>query len=191
MYSASQVERATIFCFCDCQLMGHVSRKNTMPEVLVLPSKSSPMSLSLNPIRCRSLFFFLRGFKHANFLLLRPSDEQVIHIHPTMRIPSLERRKQKDNFARDRTLVLRQLQCASEHECCAGQQEILERECLPRAETAIHAIVTNVVRYDIEDEKLAPAKDGLMVHNSTSSPAKRPMGSTDCQRSRRTFRKTR
>ncbi|WVZ84029.1 hypothetical protein U9M48_031110 [Paspalum notatum var. saurae] len=99
--------------------------------------------------------------------------------------------KQKDNFARDRTLVLRQLQCASEHECCAGQQEILERECLPRAETAIHAIVTNVVRYDIEDEKLAPAKDGLMVHNSTSSPAKRPMGSTDCQRSRRTFRKTR
>ncbi|CAD6263311.1 unnamed protein product [Miscanthus lutarioriparius] len=87
--------------------------------------------------------------------------------------------KQKDSFVRDRAVVLRELHFASEHESCAGQQEILERESLPRAETSIHGIVTNIVRYDIEDEKLAPPKDDLMNH-SRSNPAKRHMEGTDC-----------
>ena len=47
------------------------------------------------------------------------------------------------------------------------------------AETSIHGIVTNIVRYDIEDEKLAPPKDDLMNH-SHSNPAKRHMEGTDC-----------
>lgn len=87
--------------------------------------------------------------------------------------------KQKDSFVRDRALVLRELHSAAEHESCAGQQEILERESLPRAETATHGIVTNIVKYDTEDEKLAPAKDDLINH-SRSNPAKRHMEGTDC-----------
>jgi mono-ADP-ribosyltransferase sirtuin 6 len=87
--------------------------------------------------------------------------------------------KQKDSFVRDRALVLKELQSAAEHETCGGQQEVLEREILPRAETSIHGIVTNVVRYDIEAEKLAPPKDDLMNH-SRSNPAKRHMEGTDC-----------
>lgn len=87
--------------------------------------------------------------------------------------------KQKDSFVRDRALVLRELHSAAEHQSSAGQQEILERESLPRAETSIHGIVTNIVRYDIEDEKLAPPKDDLMNH-SHSNLAKRHMEGTDC-----------
>ncbi|TVU13363.1 hypothetical protein EJB05_40415 [Eragrostis curvula] len=85
--------------------------------------------------------------------------------------------KQKDSFVRDKTLVLRELQCAAEQQSCAGQQEILERECLPKAETSTHAIVTNIVRYATEDGKVAPPKDNGVNHGS-SSPTKRHMEDT-------------
>jgi hypothetical protein len=47
MYSASQVESATTFCFWDCQLMGLLPRKNSTPVVLLRESTSLAMSLSL------------------------------------------------------------------------------------------------------------------------------------------------
>ncbi|AQK44303.1 NAD-dependent protein deacetylase SRT1 [Zea mays] len=90
--------------------------------------------------------------------------------------------KRKDSFVRDRALVLRELYSAAQRESCIGQQEILERENLPRAETSIHGIVTNIVRYDTEDEKLAPPKNDLMNH-SRSNPAKRHVEGTDCHSS--------
>jgi len=87
--------------------------------------------------------------------------------------------KQKGSFVRDRTLVTRELQCAAEHESCAGQQEIIERECSPRAETAIHAIVTNIVSYDMGDDKVRLPRDTGMNCGS-SNPAKRNMEGTGC-----------
>uniref|UniRef100_A0A0A9CN44 Uncharacterized protein n=1 Tax=Arundo donax TaxID=35708 RepID=A0A0A9CN44_ARUDO len=81
--------------------------------------------------------------------------------------------KQKDSFARDRSLAQAELQCAAEHQSCVGQQEILQRESLERSETSIHAIVTNIVRYDTED------KDNGMNHSS-NNPAKRHMEDTGC-----------
>lgn len=67
--------------------------------------------------------------------------------------------KQKDSFVRDKALVIQELQCAADNDSCAGQQEILERESLPRAETAIHAIVTNVVRYNVGNDKTSLPRD--------------------------------
>lgn len=87
--------------------------------------------------------------------------------------------KQKDSFVRDRSLVLRELECAAEHESCAGQQEILERESLPRAETTVQAIVTNIVRYDTKDDKVTPPKDNG-INSSSSNPTKRHMEGTGC-----------
>ncbi|XP_062184483.1 NAD-dependent protein deacetylase SRT1 isoform X4 [Phragmites australis] len=86
---------------------------------------------------------------------------------------------QKDSFVRDRSLVLRELECAAEHESCAGQQEILERESLPRAETTVQAIVTNIVRYDTKDDKVTPPKDNG-INSSSSNPTKRHMEGTGC-----------
>lgn len=78
--------------------------------------------------------------------------------------------KRKDSFVRDKTLVLRELECAAEHESCAGQQEILERESLPRAEIAIHAIVTNVVKHDMGNDKISLPRDkGVNCSNSNSA----------------------
>jgi mono-ADP-ribosyltransferase sirtuin 6 len=87
--------------------------------------------------------------------------------------------KQKDSFVRDRTLVIRELQCAAEHESCAGQQEILERGSLPRAETAIHAIVTDIVTYNMGDDTvLLPRYNGMNC--GSRNPAKRNIQGTAC-----------
>ncbi|CAM0907738.1 unnamed protein product [Alopecurus aequalis] len=80
--------------------------------------------------------------------------------------------KQKESFVRDRSLVLHELKCSAERQCRAGQQAILGRECLPRAETSTHAFVTNVVRYDAEDLKVAEPK-GARLDSSSSNLAKR------------------
>ncbi|GJN13000.1 hypothetical protein PR202_ga31333 [Eleusine coracana subsp. coracana] len=85
--------------------------------------------------------------------------------------------KQKGSFITDRSLVLRELHCAAEQQSCAGQQEILERESLPRVETCTHAIVTNIVRYATEDDKVVPLKDNEMKYSS-SSPTKRHIEDT-------------
>ncbi|KAL6660444.1 hypothetical protein ACP70R_001990 [Stipagrostis hirtigluma subsp. patula] len=87
--------------------------------------------------------------------------------------------KQQDSFVRDRSLVLRDLQSAAELHCSAGQQEILERASLPRAETSVHAIVTNIVRYDTEDDNGVPLKDNEMNRGS-SNPTKRCIESSGC-----------
>ncbi|GJN27941.1 hypothetical protein PR202_gb16009 [Eleusine coracana subsp. coracana] len=86
-------------------------------------------------------------------------------------------RKQKGSFITDKSLVLRELHCAAEQQSCAGQQEILERESLPRVETCTHAIVTNIVRYATEDDKVVPLMDNKMKYSS-SSPTKRHIEDT-------------
>uniref|UniRef100_A0A0A9CCE6 Uncharacterized protein n=1 Tax=Arundo donax TaxID=35708 RepID=A0A0A9CCE6_ARUDO len=50
MYSASQLDSATTFCFADCQLIGASPRKKITPVVLFLLSTSPARSLSLNPL---------------------------------------------------------------------------------------------------------------------------------------------
>jgi hypothetical protein len=52
MYSASQLDMTTTCCLTDCQLMGHLSRKNRIPLVLLLVSMSPAWSLSLYLTRC-------------------------------------------------------------------------------------------------------------------------------------------
>ncbi|KAG8083312.1 hypothetical protein GUJ93_ZPchr0015g6770 [Zizania palustris] len=89
--------------------------------------------------------------------------------------PHASLRKQKDSFVRDRSLVLRELQHAAEHQLCAGQQAILERESLPRVETSIHALVTNIARYDTEDIKVAIPMVTLMNSSGGGSLSKRRM----------------
>uniref|UniRef100_A0A0E0KNJ2 protein acetyllysine N-acetyltransferase n=1 Tax=Oryza punctata TaxID=4537 RepID=A0A0E0KNJ2_ORYPU len=86
--------------------------------------------------------------------------------------------KQKDSFVRDRSLVLQELQHAAEHRSRAGQHAILEREGVPRAETSIHALVTNIVRYDTEDIKVAVPMATWM--NSKGSLSKRRMDAIGC-----------
>ncbi len=86
--------------------------------------------------------------------------------------------KQKDSFVRDRSLVLQELQHAAEHRSRAGQHAILEREGVPRAETSIHALVTNIVRYDTEDSKAAVPMATWM--NSNGSRSKRHMDAIGC-----------
>lgn len=86
--------------------------------------------------------------------------------------------KQKDSFVRDRSLVLQELQHAAEHRSRAGQHAILEREGVPRAETSIHALVTNIVRYDTEDSKAAVPMATWM--NSNGSLSKRHMDAIGC-----------
>ncbi|XP_044964136.1 NAD-dependent protein deacetylase SRT1 isoform X1 [Hordeum vulgare subsp. vulgare] len=76
--------------------------------------------------------------------------------------------KQKESFVRDRILVLQEMKCTAERQSRAGQQSILERESLPRAETSIHAFVTNIVRYDAEDLKVADPK-GNWINSSSST----------------------
>ncbi|KAL5215477.1 hypothetical protein ABZP36_006878 [Zizania latifolia] len=88
--------------------------------------------------------------------------------------------KQKDSFVRDRSLVLRELQHAAEHQSCAGQQAVLERESLPRAETSIHALVTNIARYDTEDIKVAIPMVTLMNSSGRGSLSKRRMDAIGC-----------
>ncbi|KAL6851481.1 hypothetical protein ACP4OV_020414 [Aristida adscensionis] len=85
--------------------------------------------------------------------------------------------KQKGSFVRDRSLVLRDMHSAAEQQSCAGQQEILERESLPRAESSVHAIVTNIIRYDTQDHKVVPTR-GNGMHGSSSNPTKRHMKSS-------------
>jgi NAD+-dependent protein deacetylase sirtuin 6 len=84
---------------------------------------------------------------------------------------------QKGSFVTDKSLVLRELESAAEAQACAGQQEILERESLPRVETSTHAIVTNIVRYATENDKVAPPKDKEVNHRC-SSRTKRQMEGT-------------
>uniref|UniRef100_A0A0E0P6K8 protein acetyllysine N-acetyltransferase n=1 Tax=Oryza rufipogon TaxID=4529 RepID=A0A0E0P6K8_ORYRU len=86
--------------------------------------------------------------------------------------------KQKGSFVRDRSLVLQELQHAAEHRSRAGQHAILEREGVPRAETSIHALVTNIVRYDTEDSKAAVPMATWM--NSNGSLSKRHMDAIGC-----------
>ncbi|XP_051213372.1 NAD-dependent protein deacetylase SRT1 [Lolium perenne] len=89
---------------------------------------------------------------------------------------------QKESFVRDRGLVLQELKCTAERQCCAGQQSILERESLPRAETSRHAFVTNIVRYDSEDsEDLKGAEPKGSCMDSSSNLTKRHMeGPSGC-----------
>lgn len=87
--------------------------------------------------------------------------------------------KQKDSFVRDKSLVLRELQYAAEHQGRPGQQAIMEREGLPRAETSMHAVVTNFVRYDTEDSKVAVPK-GTWTDSSSSKLTKRHMEGIGC-----------
>ena len=76
--------------------------------------------------------------------------------------------KQKESFVRDRTLVLQELKCSAERQRQPGHQAILGRESLPRAETSTHAFVTNVVRYNAEDLKVADPKGARMDSSSSS-----------------------
>jgi NAD+-dependent protein deacetylase sirtuin 6 len=84
---------------------------------------------------------------------------------------------QKGSFVTDKSLVLRDLESAAEEQACAGQQEILERESLLRVETSTHAIVTNIVRYATENDKVAPPKDNEVNH-CCSSRTKRQVEDT-------------
>lgn len=94
--------------------------------------------------------------------------------------------KQKDSFVTDKSLVLRELQYAAEHQGRPGQQAILEREGLPRAETSMHAVVTNFVRYDTEDFKVVVPK-GTWTDSSSSKAV--PTGTwTDSSSSKLTKR---
>ncbi|XBI98568.1 hypothetical protein VPH35_018790 [Triticum aestivum] len=77
--------------------------------------------------------------------------------------------KQKESFVRDRSLVLQELKCTAERQSRAGQQSILERESLPRAETSIYAFVTNIIRYDAADLKVADPKGSWMNSGSSTS----------------------
>ena len=77
--------------------------------------------------------------------------------------------KQKESFVRDRSLVLQELKCTAERQSHAGQQSILERESLPRAETSIYAFVTNIIRYDAADLKVADPKGSWMNSGSSTS----------------------
>lgn len=85
------------------------------------------------------------------------------------KIPMASVQKQKESFVRDRSLVLQELKCTAERQSRAGQQSILERESLPRAETSIHAFVTNIIRYDAEDLKVADPKGSWMNSGSSTS----------------------
>ena len=77
--------------------------------------------------------------------------------------------KQKESFVRDRTLVLQELKCSAERQGRPGHQAVLGRESLPRAETSTHAFVTNVVRYNAEDLKVADPKGARMDSSSSRS----------------------
>ena len=79
--------------------------------------------------------------------------------------------KQKESFVRDRTLVLQELKCSAERQGRPGHQAVLGRESLPRAETSTHAFVTNVVRYNAEDLRVADPKGARM--DSSSNLTKR------------------
>nr|CAB3499901.1 unnamed protein product [Digitaria exilis] len=131
------------------------------PDMKPVELKEQPFSLQRETSMNRSFFMLLKlnftdGCSCLSSSIGWPVDFQ----------------KQKDSFVRDKTLVIPELQCAAEHESCAGQQEILERESLPRAETAIHAIVTNVVRYDMGNNKISLPRD-KGVNCSSSNSGKR------------------
>uniref|UniRef100_A0A0D9W317 NAD-dependent protein deacetylase SRT1 n=1 Tax=Leersia perrieri TaxID=77586 RepID=A0A0D9W317_9ORYZ len=87
--------------------------------------------------------------------------------------------KQNGSFVRDRSLVLQGLQHAAQQQSRAGQEAILEREGLPRAETSIHALVTNIVRYDTEYMMKAAAPMVAWMNSSGSLP-KRHIDATGC-----------
>ncbi|KAF8740830.1 hypothetical protein HU200_013710 [Digitaria exilis] len=131
------------------------------PDMKSVELKEQPFSLQRETSMNRSFFMLLKlnftdGCSCLSSSIGWPVDFQ----------------KQKDSFVRDKTLVIPELQCAAEHESCSGQQEILERESLPRAETAIHAIVTNVVRYDMGNDKISLPRD-KGVNCSSSNSGKR------------------
>nr|CAB3495004.1 unnamed protein product [Digitaria exilis] len=133
------------------------------PDMKSVELKEQPFSLQRETSMNRSFFMLLKlnftdGCSCLSSSIGWPVDFQVS--------------KQKDSFVRDKTLVIPELQCAAEHESCSGQQEILERESLPRAETAIHAIVTNVVRYDMGNDKISLPRD-KGVNCSSSNSGKR------------------
>ncbi|CAN6227515.1 unnamed protein product [Urochloa humidicola] len=136
------------------------------PDMKPVVLKEQPFSLQRETSMYRSFFMLLK----LNF------SDGCSCLSSSIGLP-VDFQKQKDSFVRDRTLVIRELQCAAEHESCAGQQEILERESLPRAETAIHAIVTDIVSYNTGDDKVAlPGDNGRNC--GSSNPAKRNMECT-------------
>uniref|UniRef100_A0ACD5Z268 Uncharacterized protein n=1 Tax=Avena sativa TaxID=4498 RepID=A0ACD5Z268_AVESA len=81
--------------------------------------------------------------------------------------------RQKESFVRERSLVLQELKCSAERQHRVGQQAILERQSLPRAETSAHAFVTNLVRYDAEDLRVAEPK-GTWMDSGSGSNNNRP-----------------
>jgi hypothetical protein len=50
IYSDSQLNCATTFCFVDCQVIGLFAKKKIIPVVLFLASTSPAKSSSLNPV---------------------------------------------------------------------------------------------------------------------------------------------
>ncbi|RCV32840.1 hypothetical protein SEVIR_7G021900v4 [Setaria viridis] len=138
------------------------------PDMKPVVLKEQPFSLQRETSMNRSFFMMLK----LNF------SDGCSCLSSSIGWP-VDFQKQKDSFVRDRTLVMRELQCAAEHKSCAGQQEILERESLPRAETAIHAIVTDIVTYDMGDDKVLLPRDNGM-NSGSSNTAKRNLEGTGC-----------
>ncbi|PKU64236.1 NAD-dependent protein deacetylase SRT1 isoform X1 [Dendrobium catenatum] len=55
------------------------------------------------------------------------------------------------SFIQDKNEVLKKLRDDADQESQCGQQEIVEKLILPRSESAIHAITTNIMRYNLSE----------------------------------------
>lgn len=89
-----------------------------------------------------------------------------------------------NSFIHDKNEVLKKLRDDADTESQCGQQEIMEKMILPRSESTIHAITTNIMRYNLSDttkvEEEISISDGSKiekfgeVENGGDMPSKRP-----------------
>lgn len=79
----------------------------------------------------------------------------------------------KDSFVLDKEEVVRKLRDAADEESRCGHTAVIQRQALPRAETTVHAMVTNMIRYDNPDaHKILPNNfsDDVASHALKMSP---------------------
>lgn len=79
----------------------------------------------------------------------------------------------KKSISLDRDKVLNELRDLAERESCCGQEVLLERNVEPRSEFTVHAIVTNIVRYDNLEEVFENENDQATSINGRASAIKR------------------
>ncbi|XP_078162977.1 sirtuin 1 isoform X2 [Carex rostrata] len=80
----------------------------------------------------------------------------------------------KKSLSLDRDKVVNELRDLAERESCCGQEVLLERNVEPRSEFTVHAIVTNIVRYDNLEEVFENENDQATSINGGASAIKRP-----------------